>query len=242
MLSIVVRGGERGIVHRRTTFPRTVVAVAGGGGGGGRATVVVDRVRVRVGGGGCIVGSNGRGRGDDGTNDAANASVGVSRQRRRTFLTRASRGEGMRAFFDMLERRYGNLNDLFDDGPSGETIVSSSSSSSSSHRTDDGDCDDVGDDGVLRADDLVRLFRHEATALHVPNFYHADDASRLGDELIRESLSSSSSSTMLSPEGVHRLRHRPGVGGGRGGGGGGGGEGPLRIRRRRRPTEPMQLK
>jgi hypothetical protein len=111
----------------------------------------------------------------------------------------------MREFFDALERRYGNLHDLFDDGPSGETIVSS---------PNDGDYDDDGD-GVLRTDDLVRLFRHEATALHVPNFYHPDTASSLGDELIRESSSSSSWS------GGGRRRRREG--GGRGGGIGGGG-------------------
>jgi hypothetical protein len=84
----------------------------------------------------------------------------------------------MREFFHMLEGRYGNLSDLFDRGPSGETIVSSTSYG----------------DGILRTEDLARLFRHEATALHVPNFYHRGSASRLGEELIRESSSCSSPS------------------------------------------------
>ena len=94
------------------------------------------------------------------------------REERRTLFThnhRNARGAAIQEFFRILESKYGNLPDLLDAGPPGETIVSSS------------------EDGVLRTDDLIRLFRHEATALHVPNFYHRDSASRLGGELIHES-------------------------------------------------------
>ena len=114
--------------------------------------------------GGGVVNKRGGGNGRDGSG--------------RTFLTRDHRVDGMREFFHMLEGRYGNLSDLFDRGPSGETIVSSTSYG----------------DGILRTEDLARLFRHEATALHVPNFYHRGSASRLGEELIRESSSCSSPS------------------------------------------------
>jgi hypothetical protein len=41
---------------------------------------------------------------------------------------------------------------------------------------------------VLHTDHLIRLFQHEATALHVRNFYHAQSAKRLGEELIQESM------------------------------------------------------
>ena len=95
-------------------------------------------------------------------------------EERRTLFThnhRDARGAAIQEFFHILESKYGNLPSLLDAGPPGETIVSSSS----------------GDDGVLRTDDLIRLFRHEATALHVPNFYHRESASRLGEELLRES-------------------------------------------------------
>ena len=94
------------------------------------------------------------------------------REERRTLFThnhRNARGAAIQEFFRILESKYGNLPSLLDAGPPGETIVSSS------------------EDGVLRTEDLIRLFRHEATALHVPNFYHRDSASRLGGELIRES-------------------------------------------------------
>ena len=42
---------------------------------------------------------------------------------------------------------------------------------------------------AVHAEHLVRLFRHEATALHVPNFYHRYSAERLGEKLILESQS-----------------------------------------------------
>ena len=74
----------------------------------------------------------------------------------------------IKEFFRILESKYGNLPDLLEAGPPGETIVSP-------------------EEGVLRADDLIRLFRHDAAALHVLNFYHRESASRLGEALVRES-------------------------------------------------------
>jgi len=46
----------------------------------------------------------------------------------------------------------------------------------------------VSDDGILHPHHLVRLFQHQATALHVRNFFHPESAERLGEELIQESL------------------------------------------------------
>ena len=80
----------------------------------------------------------------------------------------SSRSSAIQSFFRILETNYGNLSSLIDKGPAAETIVSS--------------------DGRLCPQHLNRLFRHEATALHVKNFYHSRSAQKLGEELIRESI------------------------------------------------------
>ena len=80
----------------------------------------------------------------------------------------SSRSSAIQSFFRLLETNYGNLPSLIDRGPAAETIVSS--------------------DGRLHPRHLNRLFRHEATALHVKNFYHSRSAETLGEELIRESI------------------------------------------------------
>ena len=86
----------------------------------------------------------------------------------RTFLTYQSRNDAIKSLFQHLESNYGNLSSLIDEGSAAETIVA--------------------DDGILHPHHLVRLFRHDATALHVPNFYRGECAKRLGGELMRESL------------------------------------------------------
>ncbi|KAL7553623.1 hypothetical protein ACHAWF_016927 [Thalassiosira exigua] len=97
----------------------------------------------------------------------AQAIQGPTRPQRRTLVTRQSRNAAIQAFFRHLESNYGNLPSLLDAGPAAETIVSA--------------------DGVLRAHHLARLLRHDATALHVRNFYRRESAERLGEELVRES-------------------------------------------------------
>lgn len=89
-------------------------------------------------------------------------------QQRRSFLTHQSRNAAIQSLFQHLESNYGNLSSLIDTGPASETIVS--------------------DDGILHPHHLERLFKHEATALHVRNFFHTESAKRLGEELIQESL------------------------------------------------------
>ncbi|KAL9179788.1 hypothetical protein ACHAXT_007758 [Thalassiosira profunda] len=84
----------------------------------------------------------------------------------RTFLTQQDRSEAIQSLFRRVESKYGNLSSLLDTGPAAETIVAS--------------------DGILHPHHLARLFRHEATALHVPGFYHPPSAARLGEELIKE--------------------------------------------------------
>jgi hypothetical protein len=86
----------------------------------------------------------------------------------RTFLNDATRNTAIQTFFQHIELNYGNLSSLIDKGPASETIVSS--------------------DGVIHPQHLVRLCQHEATALHIPNFFHPEGAKQLGEELIQESL------------------------------------------------------
>jgi len=85
----------------------------------------------------------------------------------RSYLTNnETRNAAIQSLFRHLENNYGNLPSLIDQGPAAETIVST--------------------DGVLRPDHLARLFRHEATALHVINFFNRQSAVQLGEELIKE--------------------------------------------------------
>lgn len=96
-------------------------------------------------------------------------SIHHQRQGVRTYLTdQNGRNAAIKTFFHHLESNYGNLSSLIDTGPASETIVSN--------------------DGILHPHHLARLFQHEATALHVRNFFHPESARRLGEELIRESL------------------------------------------------------
>eukprot|EP00804_Cyclotella_cryptica_P022872 CCRYP_005070-RA/>CCRYP_005070-RA protein AED:0.11 eAED:0.11 QI:159/0.66/0.5/1/1/1/4/21/584 len=91
----------------------------------------------------------------------------IYQQQRRSYFDQSSRNSAIQSFFKILQANYGNLSDLIDKGPASETIVSP--------------------DGVLHPHHLIRLFRHEATALHVRNFYHPPSAKKLGEELVQES-------------------------------------------------------
>ena len=95
-------------------------------------------------------------------------SRGCGCAKRRTIWTYQNRSDAMQQFFQHLEAKYGNLPSLIDTGPASETILSN--------------------DGMLHSEHLIRLFSHEATALHVPNYYHSESAKILGNELIQESL------------------------------------------------------
>eukprot|EP00977_Amphora_coffeiformis_P001606 scaffold310_cov168-Amphora_coffeaeformis.AAC.1 len=70
--------------------------------------------------------------------------------------------EGLRQFFVWLESRFGGL--AFDAGPAAEII-----------RSDQ-----------LRAADLGRLLRHEATALHIKHFFPKETARDLGRRLAKD--------------------------------------------------------
>jgi Mg2+/Co2+ transporter CorC len=72
----------------------------------------------------------------------------------------------LRQFFALLESRYGGL--PIDQGDRSEVIVSPN--------------------GILHAADLQRLVSHEATALHVQNFYPRPASQKLGQELAKEAL------------------------------------------------------
>lgn len=85
---------------------------------------------------------------------------------RRTYLTDRDRGAAVRSFFRVLESRCGNLPSLVDAGPAAETVEAG--------------------DGVVRAADLARLFRHDAAALVVRGFFRPASAARLGEELLGE--------------------------------------------------------
>lgn len=91
-----------------------------------------------------------------------------NQQHRSISFDQSSRNTAIQSFFQLLETNYGNLSSLIDKGPAAETIVA--------------------EDGVLHSHHLCRLFHHEATALHVKNFYHSKSAKRLGKELIQESV------------------------------------------------------
>ena len=62
--------------------------------------------------------------------------------------------------FALLEARYGGLSRLLESGPAAEVITR--------------------DDGILRPTDLARLATHQATALHVRNYYDKTAAQQLG--------------------------------------------------------------
>jgi len=69
----------------------------------------------------------------------------------------------MRRFFKVLEERFGGSLPL-DVGPSSEVMVREE----------------------LRTEDLRRLFQHEATALHIPNFFPKTSAIELGSQLAQQ--------------------------------------------------------
>lgn len=77
--------------------------------------------------------------------------------------TNTSSSQGLRQFFAWLESRFGGL--VFDQGPAAEILQAQDH---------------------LRADDLGRLLRHEATALHVKNFFPKTAAIDLGRCLAQE--------------------------------------------------------
>jgi len=95
-------------------------------------------------------------------------SIILQHQRRRQFVTNQTRHDAIQALFRHIESNYGNLSSLIDTGSAAETIVV--------------------DDGIIHTNHLTRLFQHDATALHIRNFYNAESAKQLGDDLIQESL------------------------------------------------------
>lgn len=74
-----------------------------------------------------------------------------------------TRAVAMRQFFEWLEKRFGGVLPM-DVGPSAEIMVRDS----------------------LRWQDLQRLFQHQATALHVPNFFPKASAIELGNQLTQQ--------------------------------------------------------
>jgi hypothetical protein len=70
----------------------------------------------------------------------------------------------LQRLFQWIEARYGGI--PFDTGAAAEVI-----------RTEN---------NVLRSHDLLRLLRHDATAIHVPGFYDKEAAKDLGKQLTRE--------------------------------------------------------
>jgi hypothetical protein len=81
----------------------------------------------------------------------------------------------LRSLFQWIESRYGGL--PFDTGASGQVITR---------------------DRVFQTADLVRLTRHEATALHVKGFYHQPAARDLGKELAAEAQAGKSRNWKIS--------------------------------------------
>jgi hypothetical protein len=105
-------------------------------------------------------------------------TIPAQHQQRRQFLTNQVRNDAIQALFRDLESNYGNLSSLFDTGPAAETIVA--------------------DDGIIHTHHLTRLFHHDATALHVRNFYNTESAKQLGEDLIQESLRKGSNNWKVS--------------------------------------------
>jgi hypothetical protein len=75
----------------------------------------------------------------------------------------------IQSFFAQIEIKYGNLSQLLDspNTPAAETTVLS--------------------DGELHVKNLERLFTHDATAIHIPNYYHKCTATKVGMEFLHES-------------------------------------------------------
>lgn len=70
----------------------------------------------------------------------------------------------LRRLFQWIEQRYGGI--PFESGAAAEVIQS--------------------EDNVLRSENLLRLMKHDATAIHVPGFYGREAAKELGKQLARE--------------------------------------------------------
>jgi hypothetical protein len=74
-----------------------------------------------------------------------------------------ARAAAMREFFERLEQRFGGVLPM-DTGPAAEVMVRDS----------------------LRGPDLQRLFQHQATALHIPNYFPRNSAVELGAQLAQQ--------------------------------------------------------
>jgi hypothetical protein len=90
---------------------------------------------------------------------------------------RSGAAAGMQRFFRWMEQRYGGSLPM-DAGASAQIITRS----------------------ALQGDDLRRLFRHEATALHVPGFYDPASAAALGRELSNDVVATSSRTSTGQPK------------------------------------------
>jgi len=75
----------------------------------------------------------------------------------------SSSSQAIQWLFKHLEGKYGGIKPLLETGPRSEIIMRS--------------------DGEIHASDLTRLMKHEATALHVKNFYSRHYASEIGKQL-----------------------------------------------------------
>ena len=82
----------------------------------------------------------------------------------------SQRTSAVRRLFSIIESRFGGVSSLIDTGCRSEVILR--------------------DDGVIRECDLTRLTSHEATAVHVRNFFDRDAAAALGSRLADEALRS----------------------------------------------------
>lgn len=78
-------------------------------------------------------------------------------------VLKQSSSQAIRWLFEHLQKNYGGIQTLLDTGKRSEIIKRS--------------------DGEIRASDLTRLMNHEATALHVKQFYSKRYASEIGKQL-----------------------------------------------------------
>jgi len=84
----------------------------------------------------------------------------------------------LRILFAAIESRFGGLSNLLDSGSRAEVIVNN--------------------EGLLKSADLQRLMLHEATALHVKNFYNREAALEIGRGLAEEAIAGKSQNWKVS--------------------------------------------